>query len=240
MEKRYRLSFDGTGLQLLGWGLLATLLSMLIIPAAWGAVMIYRWFAEHLVFPGGVRASFEGRGREMWGYFIALSLLGLVPQLSELIDNEAHSGLAYFALVLLMLPITSAILLKITRWFFERLRLSDGTMFRFRGDYLPFFGWMLLIILSFLTIIGWAWAEVGMIRWICRKIDAGPKTVSFVGSGWGLLWRCVLACLARILIVPIPLVGLCVIKWIVGNIVITETAPLLQENDDPPFVLSPA
>jgi len=50
MAEERRIDFTGTGFQALGWGLLAVLLSFLIIPAAWGAAALYRWFVRNLSF----------------------------------------------------------------------------------------------------------------------------------------------------------------------------------------------
>ena len=119
MTERRRIEFTGTGFQALGWGLLAVLLSLLIIPAAWGAVALYRWFVRNLSFSDGTNASFEGRDGQVWGYFVIGMLLGFVPQLSRAVEDPAASLFISIGLPILLLPISAAIWLRIVRWFFS-------------------------------------------------------------------------------------------------------------------------
>ncbi len=225
MTEERRIDFTGTGFQALGWGLLAVLLSFLIIPAAWGAAALNRWFVRNLSFSDGTTASFEGRGGEIWGYFVIGSLLGFVPQFVRVGEDPATSFFVSIGLLILLLPINAAIGLEIQRWFFSSIRLSCGTNLNFKGNYGPYLGWVLLLTLSVYTIIGWAWASVAMLRWICRNVEAGQNQLEFVGSGWGLFWRCILAGLASIVIIPIPWVWLWVVRWVTGNMVIVRAVP---------------
>ena len=218
------IQFRGTGLQALGWGLVATVFSLLIIPAAWGAVGLFRWLVRNVSFDDGTEAAFEGRGKEVWGYFVILMLLGLVPQVSQLIGESIAAFFVAIGLGLLLLPITVAIWLKITRWFFTKVKLSCETNLSFKGDYMPFLGWMFLVTLSVYTIIGWAWASVAMLRWVCRNIEGGQNKVVFGGSGWGLLWRCFVAGLASIFIIPIPWMAVWLVRWFASNMVIQRAS----------------
>jgi len=224
MTEERRIRFTGTGLQALGWGLLASLLSLLIIPTAWGAAALYRWFVRNLSFSDGTSASFEGRGGQVWGYFLVGMLLAFVPQLSRGVHDGEESFFAAIGLSILVLPISAAIWLKVTRWFFSSIKLSCGTNLNFKGNYGPYLGWSLLVTLSVYTIIGWAWASVAMLRWVCRNIEAGQNRLEFEGSGWGLLWRSFLAGLASILIIPIPWVWLWVVRWVTENMLIKPEA----------------
>lgn len=63
------IEFKGTGFQAIGWSLLYVLLALFVIPAAWGAVALYRWFVRNLSFSDGTRASFAGRGGRGVGLF---------------------------------------------------------------------------------------------------------------------------------------------------------------------------
>ena len=220
MTEERRIEFTGTGLQALGWGLLAVLLSLLIIPAAWGAVVLYRWFVRNLSFSDGTTASFEGRGGQVWYYFVFSALLGFAPQLSRTIEDPRAASFVSIGLTILILPISAAIGLIILRWFVSCIRLSCGTKLNFKGHYGPYLGWIVLVALSVYTIIGWAWALVAMLRWMCRNTDAGQNRLEFLGNGWGLLWRGLLAALARILIIPIPWVWVWVARWVTGNMLI--------------------
>lgn len=219
-ENFKKIAFTGTGFQALGWGILSCLLSLLIIPAAWGAVALYRWFVRNITFSDGTKASFEGKGEQVWGYFAVGMLLGFIPQLSRAVEDPVTKLLVSIGLPILLLPLSAAIWLRIMRWFFSNIRLSCGTNLNFKGSYSSYLGWMLLVSLSVYTIVGWAWASVAMLRWMCRNIEAGHNRLEFVGRGWEFLWRCFLAGLASILIIPIPWVWLWVVRWVTGNMLI--------------------
>ncbi len=222
MTEERTIEFKGTGFQALGWGLLAGVLSLFVIPAAWGAVPLYRWFVRNLSFSDGTQASFEGRGEQVWGYFAIAMLLGFVPQLSRAVEDPAAASLASIGLSILVLPISAVIWLKIVRWFFSSIRLSCGTNLNFKGNYGPYLGWMLLVTLSVYSIIGWAWASVAMLRWVCRNIEGEDNQLVFIGNGWGFLWRGFLAALASIFIIPAPWMAVWIVRWFSRNMLIKQ------------------
>ena len=80
VEER-RIEFKGTGSQALGWGLLYIVLTMFVIPAAWGAVYLFRWFVRNLSFSDGTKASFEGRGGGGLVLFCHCSIVGSCPSI---------------------------------------------------------------------------------------------------------------------------------------------------------------
>ncbi len=226
MAEKIGIKFKGTGFQALGWGLLAGVLSLLVIPAAWGAVVLWRWFVRNLSFSDGTEASFEGRGGEIWGYYVIAMLFVFVPQLFRAVEDPAASLFVWIGLPILLLPISAAVWLKIIRWFFSSIRLSCGTSLSFKGNYGPYLGWTLLVILSVYTIIGWAWASVAMLRWVCRNIEGGSNHLVFIGNGWGLLWRCFVAALASIFIIPAPWMAVWIVRWFSRNMLIRQPAVL--------------
>ena len=87
MTEEKRIEFKGTGFQALGWSLLAVVMSLFVIPAAWGAVALYRWFVRNLSFSDGTQASFEGRGGQVWSYFVIVMLLGFVGFCSPIVTS---------------------------------------------------------------------------------------------------------------------------------------------------------
>lgn len=219
MKQTRLFRFKGTGLQYLWWGLVAGVSALFIIPAAWGAVPLFRWFVLNLEFSDGTTASFEGRGKEVWYYFIGIGILEIViPILSNAIVGPEADLFVFIGLPFA----TVAIWLQITRWFFSKIKLSCGTNLRFNGKYLPLLGWTMLAMYSVITIIGWAWALVAMLRWVCRNIDAGHHRLVFTGSGWALLWRGILATLACCFIIPIPWMEVWIIRWFAGNMMIEQ------------------
>jgi len=84
-----KIDFTGTGFPAIGWSLLYVLLSLLVIPAAWGAVLFFRWFVRNISFSDGAKATFEGKAGQVWGYFAINILLGFLPQFSRLVEYPA-------------------------------------------------------------------------------------------------------------------------------------------------------
>lgn len=222
MIKERRISFTGTGFQALGWSLYNALLSILIIPAAWGAAALYRWLTRNLTFDDGTKASFEGQSGQVWGYFALSVLLGYVSLLFRTVENAETMSYISLGFSIFMLPISAAIGLRIMRWLFENIRFSDGTKLIFKGSYVPYLGWLVLNSLSAFTFIGWAWVSTAFLRWLCRNIEAESNKIEFFGSGWGLLWRSLIAILLSVFIIPIPWIWLWVFRWAISNIVITQ------------------
>jgi len=214
------LVFQGTGLQALGYGLLYIILSVLIIPAAWGAVPLYRWFVRNLSFSDGTETSFTGRGGEIWDIFALAMIIIYIPQLPSRMENSEAAALVSIFLPITLLPISTVLWLKTVRWFVAHIALSCGTSLRFVGAYGPYLGWTVLLVLSFFTVIGWAWAAVAMTRWLCRNVAGAQLRVVFEGGGWGLLWRGIVAALASIIVIPIPWMATWIVRWFARNMVV--------------------
>ena len=110
----------------------------------------------------------------------------------------------------------------VLRWFCEKLRAGpDGPFLAFRGDFLPYLGWIALGVVSIFTIVGWAWFLQFYLDWVCRNV-AGPLRFRFVGRGLDILWRSLVAMLGFGLIIPIPWVMAWLTRWFVSQI---EAAP---------------
>ena len=75
---------------------------------------------------------------------------------------------------------------------------------RFSGSFWVFLGYNLLALIAILTIIGWAWVYVALLRWMCRHIDGTRREVVFNGTGLEVLWRAIVAALASFFIIPLP------------------------------------
>ena len=82
----------------------------------------------------------------------------------------------------------------------------------FAGSFWAFLGWNILLALSFLTIIGWAWVYTAQIRWICRNILGTRREIVFKATGLDYLWRGLVTMIASAFIIPIPWVA----RWFVG------------------------
>lgn len=213
---RLELDFTGTGLQLLGWGFLATILSALIIPAAWGTVPLYVWYFRNVRVSDGTEVSFSGQPGEIWILFAVAMFLGYLPQFGNM-AGEGRTDAVVFILTLLLMPLTAAVGLAILRWAVGHIRLQNGPELIFTGSYGGYLGWTALLFLSWFTIIGWAWAMTAFTRWTCGNIEAEDLIVSFEGAGLDLLWRGVLALILSLPVVTIPWVILWLLCWFVRN-----------------------
>ena len=179
------------------WGLLGRSLVYVIgmafvIPAPWVAVWFYRWFASRLQVPGRPNFSFTGQVGDIWWAFILLALLGLVGAYDP----------TYQLIAIILQAVLSWVVL---RWAVSNLA-SNGQKIptAFDGSIWTYIGWQLLLIISFITIIGWAWVITAMLRWICRNISGTRREILFNASGWQVLWRSIVFALLCLLIIPIP------------------------------------
>ena len=179
------------------WGLLGRSIVYIIgmvfvIPAPWVAVWFYRWFASCLKVPGRPNFSFIGQVADIWWAFILLALLGLVGAYDP----------TYQLIAFILQAVLSWVVL---RWAVSNLA-SNGQKIptAFNGSIWGYIGWQLLLIVSFITIIGWAWVITAMLRWICRNISGTRRDILFNASGWQVLWRSIVLALLCFLIIPIP------------------------------------
>jgi hypothetical protein len=179
------------------WGLLGRSIVYIIgmvfvIPAPWVAVWFYRWFASRLQVPGRPNFSFTGQVGDIWWAFILLALLGLVGAYDP----------TYQLIAFILQAVLSWVVL---RWAVSNLA-SNGQKIptAFDGNIWGYIGWQLLLIISFITIIGWAWVITAMLRWICRNISGTRREILFNASGWEVLWRSIVFALLCFLIIPIP------------------------------------
>lgn len=234
--RQTRVTFTGGALASLGYSFLFMVLFLLIIPGAWGAVPFAVWWTASLAFDDGARAEFTGRPGQVWVLFAVLALLAYLPALATAgMPKGDKASLLQFVLSLVLFPLDAAVKLPLYRWFFENVRLSPGGSPRFTATYLGYLGWVSLLGLSFLTIIGWAWVAVAMVRWFCRHIVSDAYAVSFVGTGWGLLWRTFVWMLGMVLLIPLPWVFRSMYAWGADNLVLTRTAAAAGRDDFPGY-----
>lgn len=198
-------------LPLFGRAFLHWLGNILVVPSPWTGTMYWKYLGESTRLPNGTPFVFEGKPLDIWWVFVLQALLIY----SNVITNDA----GFLALVgNLVLPYL------VLRWFCEKLRVGPGGPFlSFKGEFLPYLGWMAVGFLSLFTIVGWAWFLQFYLDWVCRNV-AGPLRFSFAGKGLEILWRCALGFLGFCLIIPIPWVLAWLTRWFVSQIH-AETAP---------------
>jgi hypothetical protein len=227
------LKFDGSALGFFGRALLAALCSLLIIPAAWGAIPLARWFVERIRFSDGTQARFVGRPAEVWWLYSLLALVSLAP--SVIVRGDPDSQTLSWGLRFGVTILTAIITVPLLRWYAVNTRVGNTADLRFEGSYLGMIGYSLLIQVSFITIIGWAWALTAYQRWVMRQIKSNDLEFSFVGSGLGILWRGFVAALSCIFIIPIPWIMRWLANWYIENTVITRlTVPMSTGDFDSP------
>ncbi len=209
-NEKITFAFLGSALGLLGRSLLLGFMYLLVIPVPWVMAWYIRWFVDNLRMSDNTQISFVGTGKQIWLPLIAMGLLGFVGNVTE--------GFWSFLLILLVIPFSCYVWVLVLKWLCENIVLSQGPKLSFKGEFLPYLGWVVLIFLSVFTIIGWAWVTVAMYRWICRNVSWEGHLVEFNGSGLEVLWRTVVFMLTCILIIPIPWTMLWLTKWYISKI----------------------
>lgn len=191
---------------LIGRTLLVAICKFLIIPAPWVATGFYKWFVDHLRLPQGTRMAFIGRPEDMWPVFMLSALCG-------------YAGFIPIPfLPYLIIPLTAFLQLLIVRWFVSHLT-ADGRALplKFTGSYWSYLGWNALLMLSYWTIVGWAWVGAAYMRWTCRHVEGTNTRIVFTGTGLEYLWRTVVFGLSAAVIIPIPWTYHWYVRWFMSR-----------------------
>jgi hypothetical protein len=198
------------------WGLFGRSLLMfigqiLVIPAPWTATGLYRWAIPHIRVPGRPNLEFTGQPLEIWYVFIVLGLL-------------TYSGSANSSIVtLLSLALQAFLAWMLLRWIISRLSSNGQELpISFKGSPLAYVGWYLVLFISAITIIGWAWVMAAWMRWICRNIEGTRREVTFNATGLDLLWRTILVAIGCAFLIPIPWVLRWYGNWFVSQFAVVE------------------
>ena len=211
-----RLQFAGNALPLFGRWLFTVLASMLVVPAPWVAAWFSRWFVDHTEADDGAQIRFEGQGGEIWLPVMLLMLLNLAGNAPWPLPPDLTTSAPF-----LLLPIHALLFLFVLRWVVAGLRWNGGRLL-FAGTYWPYLGYNLLYLVSIVTIIGWAWVLAAWLRWQCRQVEGGA-TFAFHGRGLEILWRCVVAIPACLLVIPIPWMMVWLTRWFMSQVSVEET-----------------
>jgi hypothetical protein len=197
---------------LLGRTLLVTLGNLLVIPAPWLVTGFYRWFVPHLRVPQRPNLGFTGQPGDIWYVFVLLALC----------SYAGLSGVSYLQYILI--PVQGYLSWMTVRWFVANISSNGQRLpLTFTGQPLIYVGWYLLVILSIVTIIGWAWVITAVMRWVCRNIAGTRREVTFIASGWQVLWRTIVFALGVVLIIPIPWALSWYARWIVSQFELVES-----------------
>ena len=195
---------------LLWRGFVLAISELAVIPLPWVAPIFIRWFAERIELPGGQRIGFVGKAEDIWWVFILYALVAVV-------------GIAYQPVQLLGIPVQAFLLLLIQRWLVANITWEGQKQpLRFTGGFWPLLGWGVLLPLSVLSIIGWAWVATAWARWMCRNVQGSSRELVFTASGWGYLWRALVVAVTAILLIPIPWTVRAFTGWLVSQFALVE------------------
>jgi hypothetical protein len=231
------LTFTGEVLQALLWIVLSIVGGLLCVPLAWVNVAIARWICRHTAFSDGTTAEFHGTGGEVVVWHILLFLVSGGQQLAifrtdpgDYASMVSIFSLTYFVII--------AILLTLLKWFVYNLRLTPGPHLVFTGSFAGLLGWYVLLAVSGITIVGWAWVAVAMYRWISRHVKGDGVAIEFRASGLEFLWRAAVTILGSVFIVTIPYLTLWFMRWMIGQFVLirgieTEWGGFIEEQRTP-------
>jgi uncharacterized membrane protein YjgN (DUF898 family) len=179
------------------------------LAGGWVYVAGCQWFCRNLTFSDGATAQFSGTAGQIVGWLALLIVVGW-RRWHDLLDYPV-----VFEVLFWLAGILAS--LALTRWFVKHIELSSGTRFRFTGGFGEFVGWEVLLGLSVLTIIGWAWVLAAMYRWMARHTESESRALRFHGEGPQLLWRTLVTLLAFIPLLTIPWACLWYTRWLVEN-----------------------
>jgi GYF domain 2 len=188
---------------------------LFIIPVPWVVTMYCRWIVSRVRVPQRPNLSFTGRPVQLMWFYVAIVLIVAAAW--------ARFGLLHLATYAAQVVLYWLLI----RWFVANIS-SDGQSLalRFSGSFWGYLGWIVLVGLSVITIIGWAWVYVAQIRWMCRHIEGTRHDVVFEGSGLEFLWRSIVTLLVSLLIIPSPWMYRWFTRWLVSQVALVERGSL--------------
>jgi hypothetical protein len=201
---------------LFGRALLLGIGMLLIIPSPWVGTWFYKWLTERITLPAGRSLRFTGKPGDIWWVFVLWGIAAWIGQNPYGDPGQFHVGELIAILLSWILPVL------FLKWVCANVTTEDGSLkLTFEGGYLPYIGWNILLALSFITIIGWAWVAKFMIQWICRNVR-GTAGFDFNATGLSILWRTLVTGLLSILIIPIPWVMRWYTEWMISQVSVAK------------------
>ena len=194
------------------WRTLVTIIgSLLIIPAPWLVVWYLKWIVPCVQVPGRPNLSFTGNAMTIVPWYFGFIVLAIA---AAFVSDTLSNLMSIVQLVLYWLFL---------KWIIANLASNEQPLgLSFSGSIWAYLGYSILAVLSFFTIIGWAWVGVAMMRWFCRNLQGTQREVLFIGTGLELLWRGIVAVVASCFIIPIPWVYRWMWQWMASQTVLAE------------------
>jgi hypothetical protein len=178
-----------------------------IIGTPWALCWYINWFAGCVRVPNRPNLSFTGTpGTIALWFFGAIAVLIVLGVIASMAESNAISNVGGIVQIVMY-------------WLFLRYCIANVASngqplgLSFSGSIWAYIGWQILTVLSFITIIGWAWVFAAQLRWICRNIQGTRRAVVFKGTGLQFLWRVLVTAIASAFIIPIPWVYRWMIQW---------------------------
>lgn len=191
--------------------------ALFVIPVPWLLVWYLKWLVPCVHVPGRPNLSFEGTAMTVVPWYFGAVVLGIAVSLtgSQLLSN-------------LTIVIQVALYWLFIKWLIANLA-SNGQLLglSFSGTIWAYLGWNVLVFISVITIIGWAWVYAAWTRWMCQNIQGTRRAVIFNGTGLEILWRGILTIIGCALIIPIPWVVRWYWQWFISQLaVVPREAPI--------------
>jgi hypothetical protein len=188
---------------------------LLVIPAPWVSTDFYRWVVSRIQVPGRPNLRFNGQVGDIWYVFVLLGLL-------------CHTGWTDSTLVEIISVVVQPFLSwMIVRWILGNLSSNGQPLpIAFNGSAAGYIGWDVLLNVSIVTIIGWAWVFTAWMRWIGRNIGGTHREIVFNASGLDLLWRSIVFAIGFALLIPIPWIWRWYTEWFVSQFSVVERGTL--------------
>ena len=125
--------------------------------------MVWRYLGETTKLPDGRPFSFEGKTSDIWWVFVPAGAPAFGRPDSFAVECGGAAGAEATALGYFVI-----------KWFCAKLRPPEGVApLAFKGGFWMNFGWAMFYLLSFISIIGWAWVLAAYYRWLCRNVEGG-------------------------------------------------------------------
>jgi hypothetical protein len=205
------LSIDAPPLPFFGWSLIYVIGLLLVVPAPWAATGFYRWIVARISVPGRSSLAFTGQPLDIWYVFVLLGLCAYA-------GTSARSSVQ-----ILVIPVEALLGWMALRWAAGNLASGGQRLpIAFEGSALGYIGWYVLMYVSFISIIGWAWVITAWMRWMCRNFSGTRREIIFNGTGLEVLWRTVLLSFGCLLIIPIPWLISWYTRWYVSQFELVE------------------
>jgi hypothetical protein len=201
------------GILELTWRSIVYLLGFVtVIAIPWTVVWYLKWFISCVRVPGRPNLSFTGNAMTLVPWIAGLVVLEIVVVISGI---QALSTLMSIA--------TIAVTWLFIRWQIANIASNGQPLgLSFAGSVWAYIGWNLLLAISFITIIGWAWVYAAQARWFCRNIQGTRRAVVFKGTGLEILWRLIVVAIVCSLIIPIPWMFRWMMRWMLSQIELVE------------------